>query len=303
MENTNPVKCTLYCFPFSLYSIMVRYLIQLAKRSADSRDIASSALNMHEQILDLHHDENIDEWYLLTVNRKGQVPSMVIEGTAAPITDSLDISYWLCGMFPQLLPRQHEATIRRLLRDLHAIEGISVSIRRRDGPEEDLIDPCVDDMLARNDLSPEYRQALEAKKGFDDTHVPKSLHHVNVDRAEQQTAALLAEVASLYEQHGRPGSSISTWLLGEEVGPTVLDAQVLPFVTRVEDAGRSRLVPEVLLQYAAARRASPEWDVVMGGKDTVWRKKYGQVRDAYDMSADLPPATTLLVPRRPSGLA
>lgn len=89
---------------------------------------------------------------------------MTIEGTATPITDSLDISYWLCNLLPHLLPLEHEPTIRRLLRDLHAIEGISVTIRRRDGPEEDLIDPCVDDALARDDISPEYRQALEAKK-------------------------------------------------------------------------------------------------------------------------------------------
>lgn len=127
--------------------------------------------------------------------------------------------------------------------------------------------------------------------------MPKASHHVNVDRAEQQTAALLAEIADLYEQHGG-----SNWLLGDEAGPTVLDAQIVPFVTRVEDAGRARLAPETLLRYAAARRASPDWDVVMGGKSTIWRKEYGQVCDTYDMSADLPPPVTLFVPRPSSGL-
>lgn len=183
MDERASVNCTLYCYPFSLYSIMVRYLIQLAKNSGVSHDATSSTLRIRERALDLDHDENIAEWYLLNINRKGQVcicslpiyhspftiepfqvPAMTVEGKEAPITDSLDISYWLCDMLPQFLPPQYEATIRRLLRDLHAIEGISVTIRRREGPEEDLIDPCVDNMLARDDISPEYRQALESKK-------------------------------------------------------------------------------------------------------------------------------------------
>lgn len=63
MNDNSSVKCTLYCFPFSLYSIMVRYLIQLANRPADSHDAASQKLSIHERILDLQHDENIDEWY------------------------------------------------------------------------------------------------------------------------------------------------------------------------------------------------------------------------------------------------
>ncbi|KAK7960708.1 hypothetical protein PG996_011350 [Apiospora saccharicola] len=289
MDERGSVNCTLYCYPFSLYSIMVRYLIQLAKRSGESHDETSSALHIREQALDLDHDENIAEWYLLNMNRKGQVPAMTVEGRAAPITDSLDISYWLCDMFPHLLPQQHEATIRRLLRDLHAIEGISITIRRREGPEEDLIDPCVDKALARDDISPEYRQALEAKKIFDDTHVPKASHHANVDRAEQQTVSLLDDVARLYEQHGK-----GNWLIGDDIGSTLLDAQIVPFITRLEDAGRSRLVPEVLLRYVAARMASPEWDVVMGGRSTIGWKEDRQV---YGMSADVP-TTTLFVPRR-----
>ena len=56
---------------------MVRYLIQLARKPADSHDPASSKLNIHERIMDLQHDANIDELYLLTVNRKGQVRTCV----------------------------------------------------------------------------------------------------------------------------------------------------------------------------------------------------------------------------------
>lgn len=73
MAELSSVNCTLYCYPFSLYSIMVRYLIQLAKKSGEPHDTTSSALRIRERALDLDHDENIAEWYILNVNRKGQV--------------------------------------------------------------------------------------------------------------------------------------------------------------------------------------------------------------------------------------
>ena len=73
MDDIISVYCTLYCYPFSLYSIMVKYLIRLIERSAKSHDGASRALKIRERLLDLQHDENIAEWYILDVNRKGQV--------------------------------------------------------------------------------------------------------------------------------------------------------------------------------------------------------------------------------------
>jgi hypothetical protein len=63
-------SCKLYHYPLSLFSIMVRYAIALGEQSSDSQ------MNIKETIIDLRRDENLSEWYLTTVNPKGQVRSI-----------------------------------------------------------------------------------------------------------------------------------------------------------------------------------------------------------------------------------
>lgn len=76
--------------------------------------------------------------------------------------ESLDISYWLCSHYPRLLPQANEPKIRQLLRDLHAIQGQCLSISK--GKRMDRI-PCdADELLQRQDISPDYRRALEYKQ-------------------------------------------------------------------------------------------------------------------------------------------
>jgi len=89
---------------------------------------------------------------------------------SAPLADSVDISYWLCGHYPTLLPPDREAIIRELFTKLHDIEIYSLSAR----PESVLpewqtsgVPPtAVDALLAKPDseISPEYRKALEKKR-------------------------------------------------------------------------------------------------------------------------------------------
>lgn len=93
-----------------------------------------------------------------------EVPTMVVDGLAAPIRDSLEISYWLCTIYPKLLPQSHEVKIRTWLSELHAIEGLSLSAARPEQPKEDIVDDACDELLADTDSSDEYRRALEYKK-------------------------------------------------------------------------------------------------------------------------------------------
>lgn len=99
-----------------------------------------------------------------------QVPSLTGPKLSAPLTDSVDISYWLCEHYPNLLPTDRESTIRDLFAKLHDIEIYSLSAR----PESVLpewrtsgVPPtAVDALLAKPDseVSPEYRKALEKKR-------------------------------------------------------------------------------------------------------------------------------------------
>jgi hypothetical protein len=57
----------------------------------------------------------------------------------------------------------------------------------------------------------------------------------------------------------------------------VLDAHVVPFIVRIDEAGRTRLVPDELLQYARRIVALPQWLQVTHGRRTLWDVSYGHV--------------------------
>lgn len=177
-ESGRPSGCIMYIFPFSLYSIMARFTATLgASISKSGQPIA-----VDYKLVNLHRGENIKEWYLFGLNRKGQarseptcldfsilisslqVPSMTVEGQSLPITDSLEISYWFCKYYPGLLPDELSQKIRTYLDALHAIEALSLSAPRPAQPQEDHIDPAIDEILERVNISEEYRRALEQKK-------------------------------------------------------------------------------------------------------------------------------------------
>jgi hypothetical protein len=60
---------TLYHFPFSLFSIMVRYAVALRGEPGDE----NQRMEISQKTVNLHRDENLSEWYLTKVNPKGQV--------------------------------------------------------------------------------------------------------------------------------------------------------------------------------------------------------------------------------------
>lgn len=99
-----------------------------------------------------------------------QVPALTGPTLSAPLTDSVDISYWLCDHYPKLIPTDHESTIRDMFHKLHDIRIFALSARRDSIPpewQENGIPPtAIDALLARPDseISPEYRQALENKR-------------------------------------------------------------------------------------------------------------------------------------------
>jgi hypothetical protein len=77
MDNrSSAIDCTLYYFPFSLYSIMVRFTAALGAKSGE----ATTPIHVEHQLVNLHRDENIAESYLLSINPKGQVRIVVNSG-------------------------------------------------------------------------------------------------------------------------------------------------------------------------------------------------------------------------------
>lgn len=155
----------LYIFPFSLYSIMARLTIALGV-THPHRPPTRALPSVNLKLLNLHLDENLTEEFL-KLNPKGQVPVMTSNGRAA-LTDSLDISYLFCReYFHEMLPRKHKAEIEKLLSDLHAIQGFSLSVKEekiKPGWADEILDPGLEELLGRDDLSEEYQKALRFKK-------------------------------------------------------------------------------------------------------------------------------------------
>lgn len=70
-EQSDTIKCTLYIFPFSLYSIMARFTAALGAKSGE----ATKPISVEHRLVNVHQNENVAEWYLLSINPKGQVSS------------------------------------------------------------------------------------------------------------------------------------------------------------------------------------------------------------------------------------
>ena len=177
---------TLHNQPFSLFSIMVRFTYALGLSSADP---TTAGVQLENKLVDHHRDENLAEGYLLKVNPKGQVwlskrtpvlrdvrltyhqvPALTGPKLSAPLTDSVDISYWLCAQYPKLIPPEHQPIISNMFTKLHDIHIFALSARRESmSPEwqaSGIPPTAVDALLAKPDpeISPAYRRALEGKR-------------------------------------------------------------------------------------------------------------------------------------------
>ncbi|KAH6644959.1 hypothetical protein BKA67DRAFT_586560 [Truncatella angustata] len=268
-EQSRASHCTMYIFPFSLYSIMAKFTAALGPFTKEE----TLPLSVEYRLVNLHRGENLSEAYLM-LNPKGQVPSMSVQGRPEALTNSQAISYWFCELYPKLLPKAHREVIEVLLGQLHSIEGLSLSAPRPEDPQEDNVDPACDNLLARTGISDEYRRALEYKKEVDRGHMLKALYHENIDRAEDQARVFFENIIKecKFESDGRE------WLFGDIVGPTVLDGHVIPFVARLVESGREALVPDTVLDYAQRIvKTHPAWLEVTHGRRTSWDVSYGHV--------------------------
>jgi glutathione S-transferase len=80
-----------------------------------------------------------------------QVPVLVNPGVLSiPITESIDISYYICARYPSLLPVEHKDQITKLLHDLHEVNYFSLSF-------------YLQRLLATPGLSARYIEALKYK--------------------------------------------------------------------------------------------------------------------------------------------
>lgn len=161
---------TLLIFPFSLYSIMARFAIELGKEYHQG---PNGVPNISHRLIDLHRDENLEEWFLTEINPTGQVPVMTREWdnrSTKPrlevTTESVVISKFFGEhFFPGLLGGARAGEVDRLLAKIHEIQAFSLSIKSPTKEQAvEVPDPGQDERLARTNISDKYRRALEYKR-------------------------------------------------------------------------------------------------------------------------------------------
>lgn len=94
--------------------------------------------------------------------------------------------------------------------------------------------------------------------------------------------ALFEEIVEHRRQSGAYDND-DDWTFGSQVGSTILDSHLLPFVLRCIEVGSLDLVPAELRRWAEVKEKSPAWQRVMHGRPTQYHPSMGPVADMHDM--------------------
>ncbi|KAK1461668.1 hypothetical protein CMEL01_14622, partial [Colletotrichum melonis] len=205
-------------------------------------------------------------------NNSYEVPTLTGESLDRPLTSSLKISYWLCQRYPHLLPREHEAQIRLRLAKMHDIQALSLSVPDKKAREYGVPNIAAEQLSTVGKIPEDYRSALQFKAEFHKKHMESALEADQVVLAESKVLEVFCEISDTYHEG-------DVWLFGQAVGPTILDAHLVPLITRLEDCGRQDLVPGILAAYAGRVRSTDAWREATHGRPTMWDISMGHVAD------------------------
>lgn len=116
-----------------------------------------------EHYINIGTEDQLTEGYL-KVNPKGQVPAMTSAALATPLTDSVDITKYMCSLYPSLAPSALQQTIFAALEQLHEIQYLSLSFtKQNETPMTSNIDFYTKRRMNQPSVSESYRKALEYK--------------------------------------------------------------------------------------------------------------------------------------------
>jgi glutathione S-transferase len=152
---------TLYHAPYSVRSIMVRTAFAMKGAVRDGK----SDMTLEYSTVNITNDnpEQLNEKFLCKVNPKGAVPALVNEKLLPePITECVDISYYICDLYPNLLPEEHESLIKEMLEELHKINFTILTFGPDSNHQAKLADH-IRELLSQPSISKEYSEALSRK--------------------------------------------------------------------------------------------------------------------------------------------
>ncbi|TQV93064.1 hypothetical protein V2A60_003624 [Cordyceps javanica] len=258
---------TLHYFPFSLYSLMVRFALGLGRQLN-----SENAPRVQLKFVNLQAQENLGEEYLTKVNSKGQVPSLTSTLLASGLSDSQQIAKWLCEKQPELVPAAHKETIDKLMEKMYSFHFKALNIPPEAAANG--IPNVAAAMLEDSSISEKHRRALEIKSIFHDTLHSRTIEADHIAQVETHVSGFMAELAEMIEEHKTEGSR---WIFGQQ--PTILDAYASALMIRLLDNKRQELLPAGVQEYAKAVQASDEWNQITHGRPTVYDASMGPAAD------------------------
>ncbi|OAL27736.1 hypothetical protein AYO22_03402 [Fonsecaea multimorphosa] len=242
---------------------MVRYTIALSRRMPGEK------VSIEEKPINIQHGGQLTEYYLCEVNPRGTVP--VLKGPSSskvlktPLSESVDITYFLAERFPSLCPPHLSQQIRRLLAELHDINYFSLTYTRKPQRASDM-ENSVLSLLSDPAISSRWREALKFKLDVVRATRAPALTKEAVAVQEAKASSFLSQIETLLA--GSEGTG-SPWIFGSE-DPTALDAHVVPFAARLIDVGRQGMLPDRVRAYADRAFDAEPWKEVMQGRKTVY---------------------------------
>ncbi|CAH0039286.1 unnamed protein product [Clonostachys solani] len=248
---------TLYHFPFSLYSLMVRLAFAFGEKLNPE-----NAPRIKLELVNLHQQENLSEDFL-TLNPKGQVPVLASPALSEPLTDSYEIAKWLSLQQTDLIPEEHNVIITKIMNDLHGIHAQALAL----SPDicKDGIPNQAAAMLERNQLTASHRRRLEIKSILHDNLYSNLLDPDNITLIEEKVLRFVDNIGDIIKN--RPPATL--YLFGDK--PTLLDAHAAAFLARLIDLQRLDLLSNPIVRdYALGITSTNEWQHITQGLRTVW---------------------------------
>jgi len=254
---------TLYHNYYSICSIMIRYLLAVRGEPLD----AASTMVVEEKAIDIFNEEQLAEDYLLHVNPRGQVP--VLGNPAVfdfPLAQSAAITEHIASRHPRLLPVAHKAEIIALVKEMHDTLNFFTLSFLKSPKLASGFKAGAERLLARDDISKDYRAALEFKRDLLEREKVHALEPEKMEAEVKKAKAYLAKISTLLPKEG-PGP----WLYGER-HPTALDAHLVVMLARLQDAGRGSLITGNVKDYGEKAMQTQIYGNIMQGRTTMYDK-------------------------------
>lgn len=119
------------------------------------------------------------------------------------------------------------------------------------------------------------RSETDGETSYADTYQADPHSPEIVAREAVKARAYLEKVSKVRTSYNDTATT-ATWIFGDDVGPTALDAHTVVFLARLIDAGRANLIGHDMLEYAEQNLQKIDWTGIVKGRSTLhslWEKR------------------------------